>query len=139
MKAFSYGIIPYILSNKGVNIMLSKTSKTSDYGFIKGKIDKGETPKECTEREVFEEIGINIDIEDLENLVIQKNPKKNIGLFYINFDKYLNQEIKLQEKEIYSIDYFNIRDLPKISKNQRLILTNIIQRFGKIDYLLKNT
>ena len=134
MKAFSYGIIPYLINDNGVSIMLSKSSNKSDYGFVKGKIDSGETPKECATREVFEEIGVKIDIEDLESLVTQKNPKKDVGVFFINYQKYLDREINLATDELYSVEWFNISDLPKINKNQRLILTDIFVKFNKLDF-----
>ena len=38
MKEYSYGIIPYKFDNRGVSILLAKTSKNSEYGFIKGEL-----------------------------------------------------------------------------------------------------
>lgn len=135
MKAFSYGIIPYLFRDDGVAIMLSKSSSGMEaYDFVKGKIEDGETPIECCCREVFEEIGIRIQAEDLEELVIQKNPKKNIGLYFINWDKYIYEVMELQTEEIYSVDWFNIGKLPEVSKNQRLILTKVMLRFNKLNY-----
>lgn len=134
MKAFSYGIIPYLINDNGVSIMLSKSSKKADYGFVKGKIDSGETPKECAVREVFEEIGVKINIKDLETMVEQKNHRKDIGVFFVNYDKYLKKKIKLAKKELYSVDWFNIQNLPTINKNQSLIVTEIFVKFNKINF-----
>jgi 8-oxo-dGTP pyrophosphatase MutT (NUDIX family) len=135
MKAFSYGIIPYLFTDDGVSIMLSLSSSgMKSYGFVKGKIDPGETPKECCIREVFEEIGVEINIDDLEDLIIQKNPKKNVGLFYINWNKYSNIKIKLDTRELYSINWFNVSNLPTITKNQRLIISNIFVKFNKLNF-----
>lgn len=135
MKEYSYGVIPYKFDENGVSILLSKTSKRSEHGFVKGKIDFGETPKECTVREVFEEIGIRIDIVDLEEFVFQKNPKKDIGLYFINWEKYLDMEFKLAPKEIYSVEWFNIKKLTIVSKNQRKILTDIAVKFDKLNFI----
>lgn len=135
MKEYSYGIIPYKFDNLGVSILLAKTSKNSEYGFIKGKIDFNETPKECTVREVFEEIGVKINIDDLEEFVFQRNPKKDIGLFFINWEKYLNLKFKLAPKEIHSINWFSLNKIPSISKNQKKIVTDINIKFNKLNFL----
>jgi 8-oxo-dGTP pyrophosphatase MutT (NUDIX family) len=135
MKDVSYGIIPYLFNKGGISIMASKCSKKSDvYSFIKGKIDYGETEKECCKREVKEEIGIDIDTYDLEDLFFQKNPKKDVGLYLINWDKYSKYEFQLDTSEIYSLEWFNIRELPNIAKNQRLILTDLLVKFSKMDF-----
>ena len=134
MKEFSFGIIPYLFSDNGVSIMVSKSSASMDtFDFIKGKIEAGETEKECCKREVKEEIGIDIQIDDLETLVIQKNKKKNIGLYFINWDKYKTITPILCEREIYSLNWFNVSNIPPISKNQRLLITDINLKFNKLN------
>ncbi len=135
MRPFSYGIIPYLFTDKGVSIMVSKSWEGDEYyNFIKGKIEIGETEKECCKREVKEEIGVDISTDDLEELFIQKNPKKNIGLYLINWDIYSDCKIELDTTEIYSLEWFNVGKLPKISKNQRDILTDIMLKFNKLNY-----
>lgn len=137
MKEHSYGIIPYIFTDTGVSILLSKSSKKSDYGFVKGKIDFAETPRECAVREVYEEIGIKVNINELDTFVFQKNEKKDIGLFYIHWDNYLDMPFNLNQKELYSVGWFNIKKLPKISKNQRKIITEILIKFENFNFYHK--
>ena len=91
--------------------------------------------KECTVREVFEEIGVKINIDDLEEFVFQRNPKKDIGLFFINWEKYLNLKFKLAPKEIHSINWFSLNKIPSISKNQKKIVTDINIKFNKLNFL----
>jgi len=65
MKAFSFGIIPYLFTDDGIEILLMKSSSgMKQFDFIKGKIENEETPKECCIREIKEEIGISISIYD---------------------------------------------------------------------------
>lgn len=134
MKEYSYGVIPYLFTNEGIYIMLSKSSKKSDYGFVKGKTDLGETAKETAVREVFEEIGVTISVDDLEDLVIQKNPRKDVGLYFINWEKYKDFEIKLDPRELYSTEWFKINNVPEVSKNQRLIITDVFIKFNKLNF-----
>ena len=135
MKEKSIGIIPYLIDDLGVSILLMKSSpNVPQYDFIKGKIEFGETLKECCLREVKEEIGISILEDDLEKIAEQFNKKKDIGLYYINWDKYISIPFILEEREVYKVEWFNLNKLPSVSKNQRLILTDIKTRFNKINY-----
>lgn len=43
--------------------MAKPSNSIEEYGFIKGKIDLNENPIECVKREVFEEVGILIDLK----------------------------------------------------------------------------
>jgi 8-oxo-dGTP pyrophosphatase MutT (NUDIX family) len=137
MKEKSYGVVPYIINADGTSIMVSKSSKKSDYGFVKGKIDKGETKRECAVREAFEEIGVEISIDDLENSFSQKNPKKDVRVYLVNWEKYKDSEIKLAEDELFCVEWFNIEQLPTIVKNQRLIITDLFVKFKRLDFWLK--
>jgi 8-oxo-dGTP pyrophosphatase MutT (NUDIX family) len=139
LKDFSYGIIPYILSDSGIEILLMKSSSgMNEFDFIKGKIEETETPSECCIREVKEEIGVLIHENKLEQLTIQKNKKKDIGLFFIDWTFYINQNILLDKNEVFELRWFNISNLPKISKNQSMIVTDILIRFNKTNFYQKN-
>jgi len=136
MKEKSIGIIPYLIDDSGVSILLMKSSpNVIQYDFVKGKIEIGETFKECCLREVKEEIGISILEEDLENFIEQLNKRKNIRLYYINWDKYIKTPFVLDNREVYRVEWFNLNRMPEVSKNQRLILTDINLRFNKLNYL----
>ena len=134
-KEYSYGIIPYIFTENGIKILLIKSSKNSkEWNFIKGKIENNETILNCIGREVFEEIGIIIDNKDLDinyGMIKQNSKRKNIVLFFINWDKYQIKKYRLSYNEVYQINFFNINNLPLISKNQRKIVTEIHKRFNK--------
>lgn len=134
MREFSYGIIPYLIDDNGVSILLSRTSlKNTVFDFIKGKIEAGETKKDCVQREVLEEIGVEIHQYDLDDYYFQRSKRKDIGLFLINWDKYLETPFELEKEEIAEVDWFNISTLPEVSSNQRLIITDIMVKFNKIN------
>ena len=138
MREFSYGIIPYLITDSGVSILLSRTSlKNDNYDFIKGKIESGETIKDCVVREVKEEIGIDIDQSYLEDYYFQRSKRKDIGLFLINWDKYIEVPFELEAEEIAEVDWFNVSSLPEVSNNQRLLLTDIKVKFDKINFMNK--
>jgi len=134
MKEKSYGIIPYKIDfkNNEVKILLAKTNKHFEvYDFIKGKIEDNETIEECAIREVEEEINIKLNKNELEDFILQKNKKKDVGLFFVNFnDKDIDYSY-FPNREIYCLEWFNVSNLPKISYNQSKIITSILQRFWK--------
>lgn len=138
MKEQSYGIIPFLIEKNGVYILLYRTSyKTNEYQFLKGKPNFKESIKETVLREIKEEISLNLDIEDLndKNFIFHTNLKKDIGLYIVNFDKYMNKSITL-ENGIYEIKWFRVNKLPKIVKNQELFLTDILIKFEYLNFNL---
>lgn len=138
MKETSVGIIPYLVSNRGVEILLMKSAaKPIHWEFVKGKIEDGETFKETCLREVREEIGISLNSLDLENSFIQKNKRKNIILYFVDIGNYLEDEFILDKREVSTIKFFSIDKIPTLAKNQRLLVTPIHERFNKLHFLMK--
>jgi 8-oxo-dGTP pyrophosphatase MutT (NUDIX family) len=138
MKEFSYGIIPYLIADNGVSIMLSKSSyHDKEYGFVKGKIEPNETEEECCIREVSEEIGINLSIDDLEESIVQTNSRKDIKLYYVNWQYHISDTLHLCEREISSVKWFSVEGIPTVYKNQRNIIMKIKQRFSKLNSTMK--
>jgi len=64
VRAFSAGGVVYRKTTKGREWLLIKPTGTKQWRFPKGTIDKGETSKEAAEREVFEETGVKVEIEE---------------------------------------------------------------------------
>ena len=48
----------------GKEVLLVRGSENKDWGFPKGHLESGETPKQAAERETMEEVGLAIKIED---------------------------------------------------------------------------
>ena len=138
MKEHSYGIIPYLITSDGIFIMLYRIShKVNEYQFFKGKPLNDEQIKDTIIREIFEEIGINIGINDLNDkeYVFHKSYKKNVGLYFVDFEKYLNEQILL-ENGIYEVQWFKVDSIPMIVKNQELFVTDIMLKFETLNFYL---
>lgn len=140
MKEFSYGIIPYLVKQKGIYILMYKSSKKSQYwNFIKGKPnDENESIVKTVKREVFEEIGIKVYKKDFENYYYHTSPKKNIGLFMIDFTKYYKKKITIDKNEIGVLKWVKVSKISNVSKNQEKFVTNILERFESFDFLLSS-
>lgn len=140
MREFSYGIIPYLVKPKGIYILMYKSSKKSQYwNFIKGKPnDKNESIVKTVKREVFEEIGIKVYKKDFEHYYYHTSPKKNIGLFMIDFTKYFKKKITIDKSEIGVLKWIKVSKISNVSKNQEKFVTNILERFESFDFLLSS-
>lgn len=123
-KEYSYGIAPYMVMSGYFYILLNKTSSESHFNFFKGKIEQGENIRECAIREFKEETGVGVDIMDLETYYFQKSPRKDIGIFLVDWSKYKHLPFHFQEKEIWSAVWVALKDI-ETSKNQQEIIDKI--------------
>lgn len=65
-----------------------------------GKLFNNESFEDCAVRELYEEIGVNINKEDLKNIdLITHRYKKNIIVMMIYLVEYWSGKIKLKEKQ----------------------------------------
>ena len=138
-KAHSYGVCPYKIEDYSTKILMVRATGRGDWGFIKGKIDKGESERECARRECKEETNISVSIEHFEDYIYCTNKQKNIGIFLVddtNININLN-EVKLEPKELSSIKWFDINDNIKVQTNQKKILDEIRNKFIKRKYYFK--
>lgn len=124
MKLKSYGIAPYQIMNGYFYILLNKTSEESFYNFFKGKIEEGESVEGAAQREFQEETGITVKTEDFEDYFYQKSPRKDVGIFLVDWSKYQQEPFNFQEKEIYSATWVQLKSI-KTSKNQQEIINAI--------------
>lgn len=132
-KEKSYGICPYLIFDKKVFIFMNKTSKNSTLNFFKGKMEDSDFSVEDTAiREFYEETGVKVNPKDLEEFFFQKNKKKDVGIFLVNW---INQslEFKFDRKEIFSAEIIDLfeTDCENVSKNQRKIFKEIKEYFKK--------
>ena len=128
-KEYSYGVCPYKIKKGKVQILLIQPKGHTEWGFIKGKIEPNETITECAKRETLEETNIDIIINNLEDYFIQKNKRKDVGIFLINTKTLNLKNIKLQKGEVHRIKFFDLESDIIINKNQSSILENIRNHF----------
>jgi len=156
MKEISCGICLYkinVYKNKqkynkdiDIKIFLNKTSKISDLNFFKGKIEKEDKKdfKLTAIREFKEETGIEIEYSKLEKCFIQKNKRKDIYIYLVDFNnleiykneiELFNKNLKLEKKEIYEANWYSIFNINKeeivLSKNQKKLFILISTYLAK--------
>jgi len=110
-------------------VMLVSTSYKPVWEIPGGVVEHNESPRECCQREVWEEIGLQIEVGHL--LVVDYNAEteeKTESLMFI-FDGGVLSEadlanIRLQDGELTGFQFFPIDDLPQnmtVSLRQRII------------------
>ena len=113
----------WVINDKG-EILLQKRSliKLKAPGIwckTGGHVENGETIFEALKREIFEEIGININKNQIIDTKISKslNPKEN----YFSYDNVILvntkiEDYKIQEEELDEVKYFAIEQLEQYKK-----------------------
>ncbi|XP_070543028.1 m7GpppN-mRNA hydrolase-like [Ptychodera flava] len=90
----------------------------ASWGFPKGKVNKDESEHQCAIREVLEETGFDINhLLDQNEYIQQRINDQDIRLYLIPF---VPKDTKFQpktRKEIKSIEWFHIDDLPTHKKD----------------------
>lgn len=111
----------FIENSKG-EYLIQKTSKEKGglFSSTGGHVDSGETPKQAIQREVKEELGIEIkesSIQEFGHLLYDKPIRY---LFYLKEDIDTNK-IVYQKEEVDSVEYMNLSEIEKlISKKEML-------------------
>ena len=111
-------VVGVVIINENNEILLQKRSKfkkinPSKWGICGGKVEIGETPLDAGIRETFEEIGINLDKDELKFLSMGKNEKAHFTVYYIRKNIDINK-CKIQEDELEEVRYFKIEELENL-------------------------
>ena len=122
----SCGAVVFTKINNKIKYLLIQ-NLVGIYGFPKGHIEDGESETETALREVFEEVGIKVELiigfrtED-EHLIPQKeNTMKKIVYF---LGEYNNQEFKYQKEELSNaelVDYETALTLFQFESTKRIL------------------
>ena len=113
--------IIFIENDKG-EFLIQKTSKEKGgyYSSTGGHIDSGETPLNTIQREVLEELGVNIDKDNIVEYGAILHDKTIIFLYYIKKNIDINK-VKLQKEEVDYVKYMSKNEINKLIKNNEML------------------
>ena len=121
-----------IIFNSRNELLLSKRKNCLGdglYSLVGGHLKKGESIEECIIRELFEEIGIIVDINDVEVVnfafVAVGVPMIEIGVY---ISKYQGEPFNKEQYYSSDIKFFKLNELPEIFRATK----------ANIDLFLKN-
>lgn len=98
---------------------LNKKKNPGKWAKTGGHVDSGETCEESIKREVYEEIGLEVKDNEIENIEIFKSANPNEHYFsygYIFFTDNKEEDFKLQKEEVNAVKYFSIEEIEQIRK-----------------------
>ena len=98
---------------------LNKKKNPGKWAKTGGHVDSGETCEESIKREVYEEIGLEVKDNEIENIEIFKSINPNEHYFsygYIFFTDNKEEDFKLQKEEVNAVKYFSIEEIEQIRK-----------------------
>lgn len=108
-------VVGVVIINDKNEVLLQKRSKfkkfnPNKWGVCGGKVNLGETPIDTGIRETQEEIGVVLNKNEFNFLVMDIDKKFHFIVYYIRKNIDLN-ECKLQEKELEKVKYFKIEEI----------------------------
>ena len=131
----TYGIVPYIVTKKGVKILLCLDVASNDkWGCLKGTKVKNETAFMCAKREFFEESSISVESALFEDYFEQINIDKDVGIWLVNGNNIENLDSFFVDDtlkknflswENSKVKFFSLNNLPRIKNKQETLLKEI--------------
>ena len=123
-----------IIENSSGDYLIQKTSKEkgSEFANTGGHVILGETPSSCIVREVKEEIGLDIDENELEFIGIDKHPSAPLlfSFYHLKKDVDIN-DLVLQKEEVDYVVWMNKDEIKeKVQKREfRKTTANTLEKF----------
>lgn len=104
-----------VIVNDKDEVLFQRRSKfkrvnPSKWGICGGKVDYGEAFIDACVRETLEEIGVDVDKEELKFLSNDINGKAYFSVYYVRKNVDIN-ECKLQEEEVEELRYFKVEEI----------------------------
>ncbi|ARF11907.1 NUDIX hydrolase [Klosneuvirus KNV1] len=115
-----------VFDQKIEHCILVKT-ENNNYGFPKGKRNKGESMEQTALRELYEETGLTrdhiklIDNMTLDELSVKGNPCIR---YYLATCDNINHTFKFDDKELAEVKWYKIDDAMKLLWDKRIIVLN---------------
>ena len=113
----------YIINSKG-ELLLTKRSSTKDTApnqlviSSSGHVKYGEQPIEAAKREMFEELGLNIDLKYITKYKVNYNYEKEFVYVYFGIT---DEKPKLFKDEVIDFRYIDLEEFKRKYKNKEVI------------------
>jgi len=116
-----FKIIPtvYLILRKDNKILLSRRYNTGfhdgEYSFPAGHLIGNETLRQAMLREAKEEIGIEIDLEDLNliHVMYRKEPTEERVNFFFEIEKWKGEPKIMEPQKCDDLNWFSLDNLPE--------------------------
>ena len=143
--------ISVLIFDEDNNVLIQKRSSSKKFFanlwsvFLKGHIQAGETPIDACIREIYEEIGLVVNPDDLTYLyTIFEEHRDNDYIERIFFDTFFLKmrfklsDITIQEEEVAQVKLIPVDDLISLFENKDSSLVPNYEDYKRITRILKN-
>lgn len=139
-------VVIWIMNEKG-ELLLQKRSATkksnpNKWGVTAGHIDAGEEPMDVAKRETLEEIGLQLEDNDLEFLFLEKSERKCNNhfkyMYYVKTNKKIS-EFVIQKEELSELKYISLKKFEDVieRRDEKYVFSNG-KYIPKLISILKN-
>ena len=115
------GVVVVFIENSKGEFLIQKTSveKGNEYSSTGGHVDAGETHLTSILREIKEELGIDVNEEELEYLGFLLYDKPIRFMYYLKKDIDI-KDIVVQEEEVDFVKYMSISEIKEIINDEKI-------------------
>lgn len=117
---FSMSTFIWITNNEGKMLVqqrsLKDDNKPGSWGITGGAVDKGETSLQASKRELEEELGITVDINELVYIGTERRKRKFFDYYFLNTSKTID-EMNLQSDEVERVEWITLEEYEKNISN----------------------
>ena len=101
----SCGAVVFRTKNERLQILLIRHVNGGHWAFPKGHVEKGETEEQTAKREILEETGLTVILDNRYRQVVTYSPKKDVVKDVVYFVAHAPSEVKAvaQESEISQV------------------------------------
>jgi len=130
-------IVLFTIRNKTLNILLAKRKDNGMWAIPGGFLQKGETIRQCAERELKEEAGITVPyLEQFENFSDPdrdiRNPNTQvISVAFIGIHPSGKLKIKANT-DVSDVNWFEFNEIPKLAFDHNEICTRALIKLDKL-------
>lgn len=110
------------IENDNGEFLIQKTSqeKGGKFSLTGGHVDSGETPFEAIKREVKEEIGINVDNDQIEEYGFLSYDKPLRFIYYLKKNIDLS-DVKVQKEEVEYVKYMTVQEINELIETKQML------------------
>ena len=125
------------IENDNKEFLIQKTSKEKggEFSSTGGHVDSGETPLESIKREVKEELGINVDNDNIEEYGFISYDMPLRYIFYLKKNMDIN-DIKVQKEEVDYVKYMTKEEIQRLIETGEMLKSHGIM-FNELESKIK--
>ena len=135
----------FVLNNQG-QVLLQKRSANKKYfpntwALCTGHVENGETPKEAALRELNEELGVTVSLEQIFSFSFGKFDSQNTYFFYVICNLSVD-EFSIQEEELSEVQWFFVPvviDMIKKHDNKIVYRDDKLELFLSLEEFVNHT